>query len=89
MTKRIPGDLRQRRPAETRQAETGPEQQCNDCGEWLPADVEFFYTNSHGRLATSCKVCQLTADRARKGLIVADPQLPIPDVFSAMRWGAR
>ena len=88
MTKHVPENLRQRRPVEVRETETGKEQRCNDCGDWLPADTEFFYANNHGRLASSCKVCQLIADRVRKGVVVADDQPPIPDVFSAMHWGA-
>ena len=36
----------------------GREKQCSRCGEWWPADTEFFYRNGAG-LHSYCKACVL------------------------------
>ncbi|WP_283445265.1 hypothetical protein [Noviherbaspirillum suwonense] len=36
--------------------ELGPEQACRRCGEFWPADAEFFIT-CKGRLQTLCRAC--------------------------------
>lgn len=33
------------------------ERRCVRCGEWWPADEEFFYRLSDGRLHSYCKAC--------------------------------
>ena len=33
------------------------ERRCVRCGEWWPADEEFFYRLSDGRLHSYCRVC--------------------------------
>ena len=34
----------------------GPEKQCTRCGEWWPADAEFFHVRL-GQLVAACKAC--------------------------------
>lgn len=34
----------------------GPEKQCTRCGEWWPADAEFFHMRL-GQLVAACKAC--------------------------------
>lgn len=47
----------------------GAEQRCATCGDWWPADLEFFYF-SKGRPMVSCKACTnervRATDRARE-----------------------
>lgn len=40
----------------TLNTELGPEQPCRRCGEFWPADAEFFIT-CKGRLQTLCRAC--------------------------------
>jgi hypothetical protein len=49
-----------------RQTELGLEARCSKCGEWWPADSEFFYM-LHGRPHSWCKACYI-ADRVAKGV---------------------
>lgn len=39
-----------------RQTELGLEKRCSACGDYWPADPEFFYPKG-GRLASQCKAC--------------------------------
>jgi hypothetical protein len=41
--------------------EYATEQRCARCGEWLPADEEFFRTMPHGRLQSWCRLCESAA----------------------------
>ncbi len=36
----------------------GPEKLCSVCGEWWPADAEFFGTAGTGYLRGFCKACR-------------------------------
>jgi hypothetical protein len=42
---------------ETRQTELGEEVKCAKCGDFWPADKEFFYFQSDGRPHSYCKAC--------------------------------
>ncbi len=47
-----------RRPRNTIQTELGEEVQCTKCGDFWPADPEFFFF-SNGRPHSWCKACYL------------------------------
>lgn len=44
--------------------ELGPQKQCLGCGEFFPADLEFFYKDGNG-LTARCKVCWNEQQRPR------------------------
>ena len=44
---------------ERKDADGELERQCTQCGEWWPADKEFFYPNGKHGLHTQCKACYL------------------------------
>lgn len=73
----------------TRTTEIGLEKWCPGCEQWWPADAEFFHTHPEGHcgLRSSCKACALVEQRVRRGQLPA-PSEPVPDVFTALRWGA-
>ena len=59
---RTDADLQPRaanRGAKLRNTEEGPEKLCTRCGEWWPADGEFFYSDPDGvaGLFYCCKAC--------------------------------
>ena len=43
----------------------GLEQQCSSCGDWWPADAEFFYVRADRRrqLASVCRACTVHYQR--------------------------
>jgi hypothetical protein len=45
------------RSGKYRLADYGLEQRCTTCGEYWPADTEFFYPRGATRLASECKAC--------------------------------
>lgn len=47
-----------------RQTWYGMEKQCSRCGEWWPADAEFFNYRL-GRLVAACKACSLESRKRR------------------------
>jgi hypothetical protein len=60
-----------KRPNYRRAEYGGVEKLCPKCGEWWPADAEFFYQN-HGRLHSWCKACMEAWKRDRKARGVTD-----------------
>lgn len=46
------------RSGRLRQTELGLEQRCPRCGDYWPADTEFFYSNGT-RLMSACKACYI------------------------------
>lgn len=51
-----------------RDTELGPEKYCNKCGEWWPADTEFFYADKGDPtgLFHCCKTCYEEFNGRRK-----------------------
>lgn len=46
-----------------RVGELGQEARCNRCGEWWPADTEFFNARTEGTPRSWCKGCERDAKR--------------------------
>lgn len=52
--------------AKTIETELGIEKQCTACGEFWPADKEFFYSAGNGRLMAQCIACCEERKRQRR-----------------------
>lgn len=52
------------RQPKLRQTEYGPERRCSKCGEYWPADDEFFHRCRTG-LASACKACTAESRKSR------------------------
>ena len=55
-----------RRRARFCETEIGVEARCTKCGDYWPADAEFFYLDRDGRPHSWCKACYI-AERIARG----------------------
>lgn len=70
--------------ARLRQTETGPEKYCGGCGEWWPADRDFFDAApaDRGGLISRCKACSKAWRQARRGVVLVEVPPPAPDLVN-------
>ena len=46
--------------------ELGLEKKCTKCGDWWPADKEFYNSNGGGKLHSKCKACERELIREKR-----------------------
>lgn len=49
-----------------READYCAEKYCHKCGEWWPADEDFFYRSTKGHLRSPCRACVLEQKYAQR-----------------------
>lgn len=54
------------------EVELGPQRRCTRCGDYWPADPEFFYTRRHGtELHSWCRACWGEWHRERRAALAS------------------